>query len=106
MQSVHKACVTLTCNNGQNVDILHLITQNFRIHAVAVFVDAQSQTAANFLPFLRGAVAVFQGTDLEHIRVVPSLTQGRMGEDKTGRLFKGQQALFIFQDQVVSRNIV
>ena len=58
---VYKSCIALAGNNGQDVDILHLISQHFRIHAVSVLIHAQTQTTAYFLPLLRGAVAVLQG---------------------------------------------
>ena len=106
MQSVYKSCIALAGNNGQDVDILHLISQHFRIHAVSVLIHAQTQTTAYFLPLLRGAVAVLQGADLEDIRVIPAFPQGRVGEDEPGRLFKGQQTFLIFQDQVIGRNVI
>ena len=59
LQPVHKSGVALACNNGQDVDILNLLPQNFGIHAVSVLIHAQTQTTAYFLPLLRGAVAVF-----------------------------------------------
>ena len=59
LQSVYKSCIALAGNNSQDVDILHLISQHFRIHAVSVLIHAQTQTTAYFLPLLRGAVAVF-----------------------------------------------
>ena len=106
LQSVYKSCIALAGNNGQDVDILHLISQHFRIHAVSVLIHAQTQTTAYFLPLLRGAVAVLQGADLKHIRVIPAFPQGRVGEDEPGRLFKGQQTFLIFQDQVIGRNVI
>ena len=49
---------------------------------------------------------MLQGADLEHIRVIPTFTQGRVGEDKPGRLLKGQQPFLIFQNQVIGGNII
>ena len=106
LQSVHKSCVALAGNNGQDIDILHLISQHFHIHAVSVLIHAQTQATAYFLPLLGGTVTVLQGTDLEHIRVIPAFPQGRVGEDEPGRLFKGQQTFLIFQDQVIGRNVI
>ena len=106
MQSVYKSCIALAGNNGQDVDILHLISQHFRIHAVPILVHAQTQSTAYFLPLLRGAVAVLQGADLEHIRVIPTFPQCGVGEDEPGRLFKGQQTFLVFQDQIIGRNVI
>ena len=47
-----------------------------------------------------------QGADLEHVGIVPSLPQRRVGEDESGRLLEAQQPLFVLQDQVVSTHIV
>ena len=55
---------------------------------------------------VRIAVGVFQSADLEHVWVIPALTQRGVGEDKPCRFVKGKQPFLVFQYQVVSRNIV
>ena len=49
---------------------------------------------------------MLQRTNLKYIRVIPSLSQSRVREDKTCRLVKGQQTFFVLQNQIVSGNIV
>ena len=49
---------------------------------------------------------MLQRTNLEHIRVIPALTQSRVREDESCRLIEGEQAFLVLQDKVVSRNII
>ena len=42
-----------------------------------------------------------QGTDLEHVGIVPALFQSRMTENKTKRLSIIKQTLLVFHDQFV-----
>jgi len=49
---------------------------------------------------------MLQGTDLEHIGIVPAFPQGRVGEDKAHGIVKGQKQFLLLHNQVVGRNIV
>ena len=60
----------------------------------------------NNWPLRRVAVGVLQSADLEHIRVVPALTQCGVGEYEPCRLVKGQQPFLVFQNEVVGGNII
>ena len=102
LQVCNEGLVALAGNNGQGVDFMHTVPAALHIHTVAVLIDAKTQTATDFLPLCGIAVRMFQGTDLEHIRVIPALTQGRVGEDEPRRLLKRQQPFLVFQNQVIS----
>ena len=78
LQVSHKALVALACDNRQLVNIVDYVSEDFRIHSVACLVYAETQTSTDLLSLLCGAVAVFQRTNLEHIRIIPPLTQSGM----------------------------
>lgn len=101
--------ITFTCNHRQYIDGVNIIAQHIGIHALTVLIDAQAQAASDFLPLTHFAVALFERMDLEHIRVVPTFAQRRVGEDKPyWRPFRVtiQQQLFVLHNQVISVNIV
>lgn len=106
LQVCHKGLIAFTGDYRQRVDLVNAVAAALHIHPVAVLIDAKAQTTTDFLPLRRVAVRVLQSADLEHIRVVPSLTQRRVGEDKPCRLVKGQQPFLVFQNQVIGGNIV
>ena len=93
LQVCNKVLIALTCNDCQHIDIMHRIAAGLGIHAIALLVDTQTKTAANFLPLGGLAIRMLQSTNLEHIGVVPAFTKGRVREDEPGRLFKTQQGL-------------
>ena len=82
------------------------VTTALRVHTGTCLIYTQPQSPANFLPFCCIAVGMFQCADLEHIRVIPALPQGGMGENKPGGLLKAEQPLLILQDQVIGRYII
>ena len=96
LQICNEGLVALAGNNGQGVDFMHTVPAALHIHTVAVLVDAKAQTTTNFLPLCGITVRMFQRADLEHIRVIPALTQRRVGENEPRRLLKRQQPFFIF----------
>ena len=49
---------------------------------------------------------MFQRTYLKDIRIVPTLTQCGMGKDKPYRIVKRQQNFLVFEDKVISGNII
>ena len=75
LQALCKAVIALTGDDGQNIDGLHIISEHVGIHALAVLIDAQAQTATDLLPLANLAAALFQCANLEHIRVVPAFAQ-------------------------------
>lgn len=91
----------------QLVQLLHLAAQHAFVHALAVLVDAQAQTAPDFLTAADFRFPLrFQRADLEHIRVIPALAQGRVREDKPHRLVQTQQAFLVAHNQVVGVGVV
>ena len=69
--------------------------------ALAVLVHAKPKAAPDRLPPCELGPDVAQGAYLEDIGVVPSLAQGRMGEDELERLIEAQQLLLVPHDEVV-----
>ena len=65
------------------------------IHTVAVLVDRNAQTPADFLTTRYGVVAVLEHAHHKHVWVVPALSQRGVGEDEPRRLFERQQALLV-----------
>ena len=106
LQVRHKGLIAFTGNYRQRVDLVNAVAAALHIHPVAVLIDAKAQTTTDFLPLRRVAVGVLQSTDLEHIWVVPALTQCGVGEDEPCWLVKGQQPFLVFQNQVIGGNIV
>ena len=49
---------------------------------------------------------MFQCANLEHVRIVPTLTKGRMGKNESDRIVQGQKTFLVFQNQVISGNII
>ena len=101
LQVRNEGLVALAGNNRQGVDFMHAVTAALHIHTVAVLVDTKAQATTDFLPLCGIAVRMLQSADLEHIRVVPALAQGRVGEDEPRRLLKRQQPFLVFQNQVI-----
>lgn len=92
---------------AQNLHHSALAAQHAFVHALAVLVDAQAQTAPDFLTAANFRFALrFQCADLERIRVIPALAQGRVREDKPHRLVQAQQAFLVAHNQVVGVGVV
>ena len=64
--------VAFVCNDGQLVDFVNVFAEGVEVHAIAVDIYTQAETAANFLAFCCCRTCVAQGADLEHVRVVPT----------------------------------
>ena len=90
----HKALVAFVGHHGQDVDALIS-------HPLAHLVYSQPHTAPDFLPLLHLGRRLVEGADLKDVGVVPSLPQGRVGEDERHRFAEGEQPLFVFHNQVV-----
>ena len=88
---------------------MHIIAQGIDIHSFAVLINTKTKASANLLPLADVAAALFQRANLEHIRVIPTFTKGRVGEDEANRgtlRIPIQQKLFVLHDQVVCVNII
>ena len=109
LQALCKAVVAFAGNDRQNVNRMHIISQHICIHTLAILIDAQAQTTADFLAFPNLAAALLQGADLENIRVIPAFTQCRVGEDEPHRRLLWitiQKQLLVFHNKVVGINII
>ena len=109
LKSLGKAIVAFTCDYRQDIDGVNIIAQYIGIHALAILIDTKAQTASDFLPLAHFTAALFEGTNLEHIRIVPAFAKRRVGEDKSHRRtfrFTIQQQLLVLHNQIISVNIV
>ena len=98
-----KVLVTLACDNSQDV---HVMDGRRVVHAIAMLVDTNPQSPANFLAARDRVVAVLEHTHNEDIGVVPAFPQGRMGENEPDRLRKGEQPFLVLQDQIVGIHVI
>lgn len=76
--------VAFVSNDGQLVYLVNILAEKFLILADTILVNTDSQTSTDFLTFGSGRIAMTERTNLEYIRVIPALTECRMGEDKAG----------------------
>ena len=94
--------VGLVGDDGQLVDVVH---RDGVVHPLAVLVDSQAQAAADLLTPGDGVVALLEHAHHEHVRVVPALAQGGVGEDEPHGLVERQQPLLVLEDQVVGVDV-
>ena len=107
LQARYKLCISLTGNDREFIDILDFRFQDMRIHSITILIDTDSKTSSYFLTLFCWAIAtMLQGTNLEYIRIIPPLLQGRVRKDKANWIVKRQQLFFIFQNQLICRFIV
>ena len=109
LQALCKAVIALTGDDGQHIDRMNIIAKDIGIHTLAVLIDAQAQSATDFLTFANLAAALFQCANLEHVRVVPAFAQRGVRENETHRgLFRItiQKQLLVLHDQVIGVNII
>ena len=85
LQALSKRIITLTGNDSKDIDITHIVTEYIGIHPLATLINTKAQAPSNFLTLADITAALFQSTNLEHIRVIPSLPQGGMRKDKSYR---------------------
>ena len=88
---------------------MHLSLQDIGILSHSIVVNAESQSSSHFLTLLRDAVRLSERTDLENVRIVPTFSQSRVGEDEANwrvSWVETQQSFLIFHNQVVSRYVV
>ena len=67
----------------------------------AVLVYGQAQTSADFLTLFLVGDGGIERADLEDIGVVPSFSEGGVGEDELQGFFEVEQLFFEFHDQLV-----
>ena len=109
LQPSCEGIVAFAGDNGQQIDVMDIVTQDIGIHAVAVLIDAETQTAADFLALTDFAAALLQSADLEHIGVVPTFSEGRVGEDEAYRGFLGievQKKFFLLHNERICVDII
>ena len=94
--------VGLVGDDGQLVDVVH---RDGVVHPLAMLVDGQAQAAADLLTPGDGVVALLEHAHDEHVRVVPTLAQRRVGEDEPHRLLERKQPLLVLEDQVVGVDV-
>ena len=109
LQALCEAVIAFTGDNGQNIDGLHIVSKHVGVHAFAVLIDTQAQTATDLLPLANLAAALFQCANLEHVRVVPAFAQCGVRENEAHwGLFRItiQKQFLVLHDQVIGVNIV
>ena len=85
LQVVYEISIAFRGNHGKTVNPLHLSLQGIGILTHSLVVNTESQTSSHFLTLLRDAVRLSERTDLEDVRVIPTFSQGRVGEDEANR---------------------
>ena len=89
LQIFYEFLITVRGNDCQVVYLLYLAAENTLILPVSLLIHTQSEATPYFLPLLGGrAAAVLQGTNLEHIGIVPAFPQSRVGKNKPYRIVK------------------
>lgn len=109
LQAFCNAVIAFTCYNSQHVNVMNFIAKNARVHSVAVLIDTETQTSADFLALANFTCGLFQGTNLEYVRIVPTLTKSRVREYKTNRRtlrITVKEKFLVFHDKVIRRYIV
>ena len=75
LEFASKVRVRFTGNNCQCVHLEHATMQHALILSLTLLVHAQTHTTTHLLAFLRGIVRIFQRTNLEDVRVIPTFFQ-------------------------------
>ena len=106
LQVIYKRRITLVSNHRQFVDVVNSIAQSFCIHAVSLLIHTDTQASPHLLTLGCSTIRMAEGTNLENVWIIPTLTQGRVREDESCRFIKAQQTFLVFQNQVVCRDII
>ena len=75
LQLLCKLFIGFICHDGKRVDLKSM-------NPLAILIDTDSKTTANFLPFFNNRICFVEGTDLEDVGIVPAFFQCGMGKDK------------------------
>ena len=51
---------------------MHIGAEHIRVHTVAILINTETETTANFLAFTHFTGALLQSTNLEYVRVIPT----------------------------------
>ena len=94
MQRLGKLRKALVRHNVQHIDVLIL-------HALAVLIDTQAQTAPDLLAAGKYGLLLDQCANLKHIWIVPALFQRRVREDEAKRALKAEQPFLVPHDRIV-----
>ena len=76
------------------------------MNPLTIDIYRQAQSPPNFLALFHLARRFVQRTNCKHIRVIPTLAQRRMTEDKSQWLVRIKQPLLVFHNQVVCAIII
>ena len=106
LQVGYKVLVALVCDNGQHVNVVNYVAAGLGIHTVTGTVNAKTQTASYLLTLCRRTVGMTERTNLKYVGIVPAFSQGRVRENKSCRLVEGEQTFLVFQNKIISRDIV
>ena len=88
---------------------MHGAFEPFLVHALAILIDTEAHTTADFLPLADVASALLQRADLEDVRIVPAFLERGVREDEAHRgtmRIEIEQQFLPFHNEVISRNIV
>ena len=54
---------------------MNIISENIKVLSFAVLINAKAETSAHLLTLTDITAALLESTDLENIRIIPTLTQ-------------------------------
>src|SRR5260221_7678793 len=94
LQARDVAVVTLVGDDREDIDVV-------LSHSLASAVHRQAHPSADLLALLDLGNGLVQRTDLEHVGIVPALTERGVREDEGHWLIERQQALFFSQNEIV-----
>ena len=107
LQAIGKTFITFIGDYGKNIGVVdEVLAEDFRILADAILIYAKAKPTTNLLAFLNLGIRFAERTDLKNVRIIPAFSQGRMRENKAHRLLEIEQALFVFHNKIVCRNVI
>ena len=98
LEAGHEVRVGLVGHDGQLIDVMNGYGV---VHPLSVLVDGQPQAPSDLLAAGDGVVALLEHPHDEHVGVVPSFAQRRVGEDEPHWFGEREQPFLAFQDQVI-----
>ena len=109
LEPLGKAVVAFAGNYGQDIDIMDIPSQHRGILPLTILIYTKSKSSANLLPLPYLGTGGFQGTNLEHVWIVPAFSKSRVGEDEADRGFFRiaiQEQFLVLHDEVVGINVI